>query len=153
MGKRRAARELALSWLFQVDVGKASPEEALESSTDSRRFEEETLNFARKLFLTAVNNLGEIDQKLSQFARNWPLDRMASVDRNVLRLAACEILLMPDIPHGASVDEAVELAKKFSTEESGKFVNGVLGNLVRSLEAEAPAEEQSEGAAGDGADV
>jgi N utilization substance protein B len=78
---------------------------------------------------------------------------MASVDRNVLRLAACEILLMPDIPHGASVDEAVELAKKFSTEESGKFVNGVLGNLVRSLEAEAPAEKQSEGAAGDGADV
>lgn len=139
MGKRRAARELALAWLFQVDVGKASPDEAMESSPESRRYEQGMLDFARKLFLTATDNRGAIDEKLSQFARNWPLDRMASVDRNVLRLAACEILFMPDIPHGVSVDEAVELAKKFSTEESGKFVNGILGNLVRSLEA-GPAE-------------
>ncbi len=132
MSKRRAAREQALKWLYQVDVGKTCVEEVV-ASTDPR-LDQEGVAFARRLLDCAVANVREIDAAIARYAKEWSLDRMAAVDRNILRLAACEIMYLPDIPHSVSVDEAVELAKKYSAAESSKFVNGVLGSLLRDLE-------------------
>ena len=75
----------------------------------------------------------KIDQLIEQYSKDWKLDRMAAVDRNLLRLAIYEILYMPDIPSAVSINEAVELAKIYGSDESAKFVNGILGNLVRQL--------------------
>ena len=132
MGKRRSGRELALKILFQVDLTEITPDEALARSMEATSADEETIDFARRLTESTVSHVPEIDALLAQYAKQWPLDRMANVDRCLLRLATAEILFHPDIPHSVSVDEAVELAKKYSTAESGRFINGVLGSLLRS---------------------
>ncbi len=135
MGKRRHARELALKVLFQVDVGKCPVQEALELSAAAVDYDEDTVRFARELVEGTVAACAHLDSLISRYAEQWSLDRMANVDRNILRLAAYEMLFRADIPPGVSIDEAVELGKKYSTEQSGKFVNGILGSLIRDLEA------------------
>lgn len=141
MGKRRSARELALRLLFEVDVGKAPVEQVLEMSLEPERYDAPTIAFARKLLEGTVAHCHELDELIGQYAKEWSLDRMANVDRNILRLATYEVLYEPDIPASVSVDEAVELAKKYSTAESGKFVNGILGNILRHLDAHQPAQQ------------
>jgi len=136
VGRRRASREVALRALYQTDVGKMGAEEALAFSSAESRYSEETLRFARELVLGCLQHRVEIDQTIARHARGWTLARMAHVDRNVLRLAVFEILHRPDVPAGVAVNEAVELAKKYSTAESGRFVNGVLGDLVRTVEGQ-----------------
>lgn len=136
MGRRRASREVALRALYQVDVGKMKPEEALAFSAQEGPYTQETMDFARALVLGCLAHQAEIDETIERHARDWTLSRMAHLDRNVLRLAVFEILHRPDVPASVAVDEAVELAKKYSTAESGRFVNGVLGNLVRTKEQE-----------------
>jgi N utilization substance protein B len=111
-------------------------EEAMSLSAASNPVGAETQAFARQLVEGAVAHRPHIDYLIGKYARGWTLERMANVDRNVLRLAICELLYLPDIPPSVTVDEAVELAKKYSTGESGRFVNGILGNLVRHLEEE-----------------
>ena len=133
MPTRRAGRELALRVLFQVDVGKTPAQEALATSAESAPFHAQTLEFARALVEGTVANCAHVDTVISHYARGWTLERMAGVDRNVLRLAVYEILFRPETPHSVAVDEAVELAKKYSTAESGKFVNGILRSLLRDL--------------------
>ncbi|UCC69361.1 MAG: transcription antitermination factor NusB [Armatimonadota bacterium] len=130
------SRELALRALFQTDVGRAAVEEAAASYRAEDQFPSDMLDFARELILGTTEHRVHIDGVIKKYARDWTLDRMANVDRNILRLAIFELLYLPDIPPGVSVDEAVELAKKYSTAESGRFVNGILGNLVRNLEGE-----------------
>lgn len=132
MGRRRAARELALQILFQVDVGKVSLEDAIAYSLGESGATAETLEFAEHLARCAVAHQKEIDEIITRFAEGWTLERMASVDRNILRIGLCEILHMKDIPPSVSINEAVEMAKIYSTEDSGKFVNGIMGNYVRS---------------------
>jgi len=141
---RRAAREQALKWLYQIDVGNTSVEDALAET--HLRLREDGLAFARELLRGTVANILSIDDCIARYAKEWSLDRMASVDRNILRLAVFEIIHLPDIPHSVSANEAVELAKKYSTAESSKFVNGVLGSLLRDLQRSetAPAAEASE---------
>ena len=142
MKKRRTSREIALRALFQVDVGGLAPQEALTFTADAGNYGEEVLQFARELVEGCARHKEYIDQVIEKYARDWTLARMANVDRNILRQAVFELLYLPDIPLSVVVDEAVELAKKYSTAESGRFVNGILGNLVRNLETE------REGAAG-----
>jgi N utilization substance protein B len=136
MGKRRSGRQLALRTLFQIDVGGISPEEAISLSFSTGETAPEVLAFSRQLVEGVVAHRADIDRLIEQYARGWTLERMANVDRNVLRLAVFELLHLPDVPPSVAVDEAVELAKKYSTAESGRFVNGILGNLVRHLEEE-----------------
>ncbi len=136
VGGRRASRELALRALFQIDVGSANPEEAFAAVSDAERFQQDVIDFARDLLEGASAHVEHIDRVIEANARGWSLDRMASVDRNILRLAVFELLYRLDIPPSVVVDEAVELAKKYSTAESGRFVNGVLGNIVRNIEQE-----------------
>jgi N utilization substance protein B len=144
-GKRRRARELALRTLFQVDVGDIGVDEAIALSFSSSDLNEATLSFARELTTGTREHLARIDDLIQKYARGWALDRMTNVDRNLLRLAIFELLYLPDIPPSVTVDEAVEMAKKYSTAESGRFVNGILGNLVRHLEAELSAARGSQG--------
>jgi N utilization substance protein B len=132
MGKRRAARELALKLLFQVDVGRTPLAEVLSHyRTDYPDASPATMEYAERLAKGTARHLSEIDRILTDMAEDWSLDRLASVDRNILRMSTYEMLYEPDMPASIAINEAVELAKKYSTEESGKFVNGILGNLAR----------------------
>lgn len=132
---RRRARELALQILFHIDVGRSDPERALAEGIAREEAEQQLPpgweTFTSELVRGAVAHQAVIDATLAALAREWSMDRMAAVDRNILRLGAYELLYRSDIPPGAVINEAVELAKLYSTAESGRFVNGVLGNLAR----------------------
>lgn len=128
---RRRAREVALQVLFEVDVGQTDPEAAFRAAIVREEVPEKETEFVARLVRGTLERVDEIDYRLSQLATDWSLDRMANVDRNVLRLAAFEMLFLEDVPVNVSINEAVELAKAYGTAESGKFVNGILGNLVR----------------------
>lgn len=130
--QRHLGRELALTWLYQLDLGHQSPEEVTANIPDDiEGIEEEGLLFARQLFQGVQEEHTRIDEILQKYARGWTLPRMAVIDRNVLRLAMFELLDLPDIPACVSVDEAIELVKRYSTPESSKFVNGILGAFLR----------------------
>jgi N utilization substance protein B len=143
MGKRRAARELALKVLFQIDVGKLPPEEVLETSFEQVPVEPEEQAYVAEVVRGTLAHLPELDEIIGSLAAGWKLDRIANVDKNVLRLALYEIGHREDIPPSVSVNEAIEIAKKYSTEDSGKFVNGILGSYLRqrgAAEIEPPVE-------------
>ncbi len=131
MGKRRAGRELALKLLFQIDVGKLPLDEVLAQMLTSFKGHPDTWAFAEQLVRGVIEHQAELDATIMHYASGWTLERMASVDRNLLRLALAEMLHRDDIPCSVSINEAVELSKLFSTAESGKFINGILGSFVR----------------------
>jgi len=160
MGKRREARERAVQFLFQHDINPPEDlEGALDQFWDSQRSaaiaedkgmatwgqpielpppteDEAALRlFAEPLIRGALEHRGEADEIIKKHAQNWDLHRMAAVDRNILRLAIYEMLHREDIPPVVSINEAVDIAKKFSTQDSGRFVNGILdkvkGDLLR----------------------
>ena len=130
---RRAVRETALRVLYAMDAGKRPVEEVLEdAAAASPDLDERGRAFLRHLVGGTLEHRDAIDAQLSRLATDFPTKRQAVVDRNILRLAAGEIAFhLSDAPPGAVVNEAVELAKKYSTKDSGRFVNGVLGALVR----------------------
>lgn len=131
---RRLARETALQVLFQLDMNK----DEQDIDTLVRHWAQEfavpevSIPFARELVEGTLNHLAEIDEKIGSLSEGWAVARMANVDRNVLRFAAWEILFRPDIPGRVSLNEAIELAKRFGGTESAKFVNGILDRLVES---------------------
>ncbi|MGO9201037.1 MAG: transcription antitermination factor NusB [Limisphaerales bacterium] len=158
MGRRREARERAVQFLFQHDLN--PPEDldaALAEFWESQRAaaiadekaastwgqsvelppatsEEEAVRlFADPLIRCALEHRDEADALITKHARNWELHRIAAVDRNILRLAICEMLHREDIPPVVSINEAVDIAKKFSTQDSGKFVNGILDKVKSEL--------------------
>lgn len=143
-GKRRTAREMALQMLYQRDVGASDLAqifhafdlgEHLASGGDAarrRRRLEEAFGFARRLVRGTAEHQAEIDELIARQADNWRLERMPIVDRNVLRLAVFELLFSDDTPELVVVDEAIELAKKYGSEQSGRFVNGLLDGLLKS---------------------
>lgn len=130
---RRDAREAAFVALFQMDVGRAPAESAIATALRGRRISEKNLEYLRSAVLEARKHRESIDKTVSRLAIGWSLDRMSAVDRNLLRLAVCEILHLDDVPVNVSINEAVALAKKFGGDESGKFVNGILGRLAREV--------------------
>ncbi len=164
VGKRRMAREMALQMLYQHDMGGSSAEqifqtfdraiyfEARAASGDGerparpkakrtaeegergRREVEEAFSYARALVDGTLGHLDEVNGLIRQQADNWRLERMPAVDRNILRLAVYELLYEEDIPKLVVVDEAIELAKKFSTDQSSRFVNGLLDGLLKRRE-------------------
>jgi len=130
---RRKARAAALQILFQMDMRNKKLEEVIPYFEIPKEWDEDTLSFFFRLVQGVENKKKEIDEVLSQASEEWPLYRMANVDRNILRLAIFEIVFLPDVPVSVAINEAVELGKKYGTEESGKFVNGVLGKLAKNL--------------------
>lgn len=131
---RRTSREFALQGLFQIDVVDANVEESIQHVMEQEGAEVDPL-FVRDLVQGTVKNREQIDEILTRFTTGWDLTRMANVDRNVLRMAVYELLFVLETPASVVVNEAVDLAKAFSTPESGKFVNGVLGKILPELDA------------------
>lgn len=132
---RRLAREKALQALFQIDVGKISPEKALHYSILEGDLSNSVKEFAKTLVMGTVEHLEEVDKLISQHTKDWQLNRMANVDRNILRLAVFEFLYEPDIPYNVTINEAIELAKVFSSDEAGAFVNGILDQIKLFIES------------------
>jgi transcription antitermination protein NusB len=133
MGSRRKARELALQLLFQQDVNRYPAAEIQRTFWISNPVDEETRNFADLLFSKAVEDQEGIEELLRRHSRHWRLDRMAIVDRNVLRMAISEFL-NADTPRVVVIDEAIEIVRKFSGAESTEFVNGILDAIRVELE-------------------
>lgn len=131
---RHLCRELAFKVLFQTDVGRNPWQQVLTFTIDEQELSESSRLFLEQLVKGTIQNLKEIDAEIIKYSESWKLERLANTDRNILRMAIYEIKYMEDIPPGVSVNEAVDLAKEYGDEESGKFVNGILGNLVRNLE-------------------
>ena len=130
--KRRKAREYALQLLFQLDIRKEKPSAAvLKQFWMEYQPDDEIRDFAEEIIKGTHKHLLKINKLIRECAKNWSLDRMAVVDRNVLRMAVYEILYRMDIPASVTINEAIEIAKKFGTEESGAFVNGILDSVAR----------------------
>jgi N utilization substance protein B len=140
---RRKAREIALQVLFQKDLRECSLGEVLRYTELPEEWDEETRAFFFQLVRGVDHNLDFIDAVLAKTVERWSLGRMMNVDRNILRMATFEIMFMPDIPVGVAINEAVELGKKYGSEESGKFINGVLAKLVKKIECKEITVEES----------
>lgn len=117
--------------LFQVDVGRTQRERALQYNADELGLDEADRAFAKSLVDGTLDNLSRIDSIIARHAQNWSISRMARTDRSILRMGAYEILFQTDVPGSVAVNEAVELAKAYGDADSGKFVNGILGHLLR----------------------
>lgn len=132
--RRRKVRELALQVLFQVDLVSADPEKALQGSREIFGIKEEALTFPREIIFGVFTNIAFLDKIIKEVALEWQLYRMAYVDRNIMRIALYEMFFCDKIPPGVSINEAVELAKTFGGEDSWRFVNGILGKIVKNME-------------------
>jgi N utilization substance protein B len=136
MGKRRKARELVLQGLYSWEINKDRFESILETFSVEIPNDPETTEFASNLFRKAVRNQEELDRDIQSMVKNWDFGRMALLDRLVLRLASAELLYFEEIPPKVTINEAIDLAKKFSTEQSGQFVNGILDALYKKYRQE-----------------
>jgi N utilization substance protein B len=126
--KRRQAREYALQYLFQSDFIDNKPELAAfwEDKGDP-----DTIAFAKEIAIGTIRNLEQIEKEIVSVAQNWDLDRMAVVDKNILRFATFELVFRDDIPPAVSINEALEIAKKYSSTESVSFINGILDKVAK----------------------
>lgn len=131
MRKRTIAREIVLKILYQADIRKEAISTVSKEFLETVEIEDskEIFDFVKILLEGIEINFSAIDQKISEHASNWHLSRMAYIDRNILRLGIFEILYMPEIPAKVTINESIELAKRFGDIESGKFVNGILDKV------------------------
>ncbi|HWO54805.1 transcription antitermination factor NusB [Paenibacillus sp. FSL M7-1455] len=142
--KRRLAREIVVQSLYQMEMNEVGSEEAVNMLLDEAAEENDTERVItneielKNYVLTLVNGVWSqkqaIDGLLENYLKGWQISRLSRVDRQILRLAAYELLYSSDVPAKVAVNEAIELSKHFGTEESGKFVNGVLGNMIREVD-------------------
>ncbi len=126
---RRKTRSIALQALYEYDCTKHGPEDILDRLSTERLLNEEANRYVRELVLGVVNNLTKIDAIIQEFASAWPLVQIPAIDKNILRIAIFESLLDNKVPPRVAINEAVELAKKFGSDNSARFVNGVLGSV------------------------
>jgi len=138
MGTRRKSRELALQMLFQADMGQQGFEDVRRTFWRERNSTpDEVRSFADDLFRSALERGPEIDKVIARHAQHWRMDRMATVDRNILRSGVAEFLVFPATPRAVIINEALEIARKFSSPESVQFINGVLDSVAKELEKNA----------------
>lgn len=143
--RRRLAREMAVQGLYHIDMNEVEPDEAVRAIVDEVNDDNEggirqanepvSPAFVLELVEGAHKHRLTIDELLQNYLKGWQIDRLSKVDRQILRLAVFEMLYKEDVPPKVVVNEAIELAKHFGTDESGKFVNGVLGKLILELDA------------------
>lgn len=131
VGSRRKARELSLQILFQINFSRQNLKEVLNIFWKENNVTPEVSDYANKIVEGTLRNLKEIDSLIEGCSTNWKLSRMAAVDRNLLRGATFELVYLEDIPSSVTINEAVEIAKKFGTEESPSFINGVLDKIAK----------------------
>ena len=135
MGVRRDAREAAVQYLYQREMQGDQSDQALDEFYEMRGLSPSGKRFCNELLEGWMQHREEIDEVIAKNARNFEFNRLSAVDRNVLRIACHEILFRSDIPAPVAINEAIEIAKKYSTEDSGKFVNGVLDNIRKQKSA------------------
>jgi len=134
MGNRRKSRELAMQALFYMDMSRNDSKKLLDRFCENFDPSSETLPFFLKLVKGVMHARPEVDAIIERFSSSWKLSRMPAVDRNVMRIAVYELLCCPDIPYKVSLNEAIDIGKKFGTEESGAFINGILDSIRIALE-------------------
>ena len=138
MGTRRKSRELVLQMLFQADMGKQSADQVRRTFwTEHSSVVDDVRGFADDLFRLAIDHAPGIDKLIERHAEHWRMDRMAAVDRNLLRGAVAEFIGFPDTPRAVVINEALEIARKFSSPESVQFINGVLDSVGKELDKKA----------------
>ena len=134
MGTRRKSRELAMQMCFQQDLGKHTPEQVDKLFWDSREdVDEETRGFAEDLYRVASTRQDEVDHLIQQHAQNWRMERMAVVDRNLLRVGVAELLAYPKTPAAVIINEMLEIGRRYTAPEAANFLNGVLDAVAREL--------------------
>jgi transcription antitermination protein NusB len=133
MGNRRKSRELAMQVLFYMDINQNDSGELLERFCTNFTPSKKVLSFFLKLVKGVVQTKPEIDSIIEKFSDHWKLNRMSCVDRNAMRIAVYELLYCQDIPPKVSINEAIDIGKKFGTEESGAFINGILDSICTAL--------------------
>jgi N utilization substance protein B len=131
MGARRKARELALQMLYQYDLSSNPPAQIVDTFEELQKSKPNTREFATKIFQGTIDNLEKIDEMITAQADNWRLSRMAVVDRNIIRMSIYELLNEPDTPKLVIIDEAIEIGKKFGTQKSSQFINGILDGILK----------------------
>jgi len=132
--KRRQIREIAFQIIYQIDVGKNDVETSLLQRIEENDMNEKDQAFCRRLVTGTIEKLSEIDRLIEKYALEWKVDRMLSVDRNILRLAIFEMKFLTETPPKVALNEAIELAKKYGSEESPKFINGILDRIINNGE-------------------
>jgi len=130
---RRKARELTLKALYAYDISGTEVEQISNNIISPSLIKPESIRFSRSLFLKAVQNIKEIDKLIKDHARSWDFSRIATIEKNILRMGICEFLFFDDIPSTISIDEAIELAKKYAGKDSKNFVNAVLDSVLKGL--------------------
>ncbi|HEV7217651.1 MAG: transcription antitermination factor NusB [Terriglobales bacterium] len=135
MGTRRKSRELVLQMLFQADMGKQGADDVRRTFWNERgSVGDDVQGFAEDLFQVANDRSSDIDELIERHADNWRMERMSAVDRNILRAAVAELVGFPATPRAVIINEALEIARKFSSPESVQFINGVLDSVGKDLE-------------------
>ncbi|HEX7153301.1 MAG TPA: transcription antitermination factor NusB [Thermoanaerobaculia bacterium] len=131
MGARRKARELALQMLFQHDMSGNKPDMIITNFEELQKSKPNTREFAVKIFNGTIEHMAELDDMIQNQAENWRLSRMACVDRNIIRMSVYEFFHESDTPKLVIIDEAIEIAKKFGTQKSPQFINGILDGILK----------------------
>jgi len=130
---RRLARELALKILYCYESGRSEIPAILNEILDKKKYHFSMKAFSKKLVMLTIDNMGTIDEQVKGVVQNWQYDRISTIDKLILRLGVCELLFFNDIPYEVTINEAVEMAKKFGSEESQKFVNGILDAVAKQV--------------------
>ena len=139
MGIRRAGRIIALQSLYQIEIAEKPMDEinefidtySTQNLGQEEKFLDKSKDFSKALIKDVMDNLKEIDDIIPKYLKNWKYDRILSIDRNILRIGVAELIFRDDIPYKVTINEAIELAKRFGDEKSGSFINGVLDNIVK----------------------
>ena len=129
MGNRRRSRESALQVLYQLDITKQNASRTFTQSQDYFSPNEKEDEFAQRLVLGVMEHFEEIDRLIEEYSENWRLDRMSIIDRNLLRVAIFELLYCEEIPPKVTLNEAIDLGKRYGSDESGSFINGILDRI------------------------
>ena len=129
-GLRRKSRIAALQTLYEIDLSHHNPDAILKRLVQDKHLPQETAVFAQELITGTLNNKQAIDEVIEKYASTFPIEQIAPIDKNILRLAIFEILFDNNVPVKAAINEAIELAKSFGSNTSAKFINGVLGSIV-----------------------
>lgn len=136
MGKRRSSRELAMRFLYQAELNPANLKEQMKEFWERNPCQDDIQAFTEELVDKIFSSKEEIDALLEKYSENWPLARMAVIDRNLLRLATCEILYFKNVPPKVAINEAVEISKKYGSVDSPNFINGILDRVMKEREDE-----------------
>ena len=138
MGKRRSSRELALKFLYQFELNEGDLDEQIKLFLERNSSQEDVANFMKELVVSLIDKIEEIDEIIQKFSDHWILDRMTVIDRNILRMGACELLFNFSTPPKVVINEAIDIAKKYGNEDSPEFINGILDKVYKEIGQKGP---------------